>query len=442
MTWAPPGAASPSTGATSPSSRSSRMPAARSSSALGIWPAQSRGSCTGRPTAARPGRAAGFRSAARAAVTWTTWSHTHQGRESSSPWRPTARLLRSADGGQSWLPSAATESKDEGSAQLAFLPDRPDTAILVQTRWAETSVLQSTDGGATWSDVSASGWPNGPVGVRSMLALPRGVLLLNTDAGTYRSADAGARWQPLEGALSSGFVRAWAAPGTGGQTVLAATDYGLFASSDAGALWRAYGTGLPHNSGVAALLTQKDRPAQIVASLLAPGGSDPPELLLTRDAGRTWLPADGGAQWSEATAWAIDPNNPGQPVRRGPRLRRSQQGWRDLLEDPPGFDGRAHLDCGRTFRRLGRVRRRRPDAPQPETAARRGRSCRSIRKAAESRPRPGWQSIPPTRITSGAARVTACGKARTGAKRGRAPGWTAGRSAGWPQVAAARTRTR
>ena len=142
-----------------------------------------------------------------------------------------------------------------------------------------------------------------------MLALPRGVLLLNTDAGTYRSADGGARWQPLEGALSSGFVHAWAGQASNALAVLAATDYGLFSSSDGGAVWRAYGSGLPHNSKVAALLTHKDRPTQIVASLGAPVDADPPELLLTRDSGRTWLPADGGVAWSDATAWAIDPNN-------------------------------------------------------------------------------------------------------------------------------------
>ncbi len=32
-------------------------------------------------------------------------------------------------------------------------------------------------------------------------------------------------------------------------------------------------------------------------------------MLVTRDAGRSWLPADGGRAWSDATAWAIDPNN-------------------------------------------------------------------------------------------------------------------------------------
>lgn len=218
-------------------------------------------------------------------------------------------LLRSTDGGASWQLPAGPARDEPGSAQLAFLPDQPDTALLVQTQ-AATSVKRTTDAGATWSEVRSTGLPDGPLAIRSMLAPSRSVLLLNTDAGTYRSADGGRRWQPLEGALSSGYVRAFAALGSDGRDVLAATDSGLFGSSDGGAIWQRHGVGQPVNSGVTALLTHEGRPAMIAAIPATQADADPPEMLMSRDAGRSWLPADGGGAWSEATAWAVDPNGP------------------------------------------------------------------------------------------------------------------------------------
>ncbi len=142
-----------------------------------------------------------------------------------------------------------------------------------------------------------------------MLALPGNVVLLNTEGGTYRSADGGRRWGPLEGVLSSGYVRGFASQGPGGRGVLAATDNGLFRSSDGGAIWSAYGTGLPANSGLVALLTHKDQPDFIAAAVRTSDGAMPPDLLLTRDGGRIWLPVDLGGGWSHATAWAVDPGN-------------------------------------------------------------------------------------------------------------------------------------
>lgn len=222
----------------------------------------------------------------------------------------TGELARSGDGGASWQIVAGVDDNRFGSAQLAFLVDPPDAALLVQSQDAKTSVKQSTDAGATWSEVRTTGLPTDDiVELRSILALPGGVILLNTDAGTYRSADAGRRWQPLEGALSSGFVRAWVGQGRDGQDVLAATDYGLYGSSDSGAIWRGNGTGQPVNSGIVALLTHEDRPTLIAASLRAPDDADPPELLLSRDNGSTWLPADDGDAWRDATAWAVNPGN-------------------------------------------------------------------------------------------------------------------------------------
>ncbi len=126
-------------------------------------------------------------------------------------------LLRSTDGGATWTAVSEVPASAAGSAQLAFLPGRPDTALLVQSQNAAIRVRRSTDAGATWSDVAASGLEGGAAELRSMLALSPDVLLLNTETGTYRSADGGRRWQPLEGSLNSGSVRGFAALASDGR---------------------------------------------------------------------------------------------------------------------------------------------------------------------------------------------------------------------------------
>ena len=149
-------------------------------------------------------------------------------------------------------------------------------------------------------------------GVGAAAALGDGILLASTTGGTYRSADRGLTWQPLEGALSAGPVLEFV-PLQGVQsaakvsTVLAATGCGLFASTDAGALWRPLGMGLPANPTLAGLLTHPFQPSLLIAPIQE--GRPGPSLLISRDGGHTWLPNDGGSPTDRATAWAVDPTN-------------------------------------------------------------------------------------------------------------------------------------
>jgi photosystem II stability/assembly factor-like uncharacterized protein len=237
-----------------------------------------------------------------------------------------SQLQRSGDAGETWTPvsvgdHAAPEAALAAPARLAISPDRPDTLLLVRSFAGERpdrlAVDRSPDRGATWGRLAATGLPSSAE-PRTLVALPGGVFLLNTDAGTFRSADSGSTWQPLEGALSSSGVaqflpwpQAGAAPTTSTtQTVLAATGYGIFVSRDRGALWQAHGTGLPANSRIAGLLTDARRPGQIWAisdNRPISGAPPPPLVLRSIDAGRTWAPAARGLPDVAATAWAVDP---------------------------------------------------------------------------------------------------------------------------------------
>ena len=159
-------------------------------------------------------------------------------------------------------------------AHLAISPDAPDALLLARSYASEggasLAIERSTDGGASWRKLVAAGPPT-KAKARLLTALKGGVLLLNTDQGTFRSADDGSTWQALEGPLSSGGVAdflPWPEPKQDTDrwkrclraTVLAATR--LWALHQPG--WRApcgrrHGSGLPINSGIAGLLTDARR---------------------------------------------------------------------------------------------------------------------------------------------------------------------------------------
>ena len=243
-------------------------------------------------------------------------------------------LLVSEDAGQNWRPAVQRETGIEAGVtppQLAFRPDMPDTALLVRGQntpgAGALTVARSIDGGMTWQAVTASGLPSQGA-PRALAALRGGVYLLNTSSGSFRSADDGATWQPLEGALSSGGVSEFLAlsaasggPATGAPArpaatdaaVLAATGYGVYVSRDGGAVWEPLGAGLPFNSKIAGLLTHSASPSTVFAvsdNASLWGAVQPPIILRSMDGGQRWSSAAAGLPDVSATAWAIDPGDP------------------------------------------------------------------------------------------------------------------------------------
>ena len=235
-------------------------------------------------------------------------------------------VLISDDAGQNWRSVVQRQAGIEAGVtppQLAFRPDRPDMAMLVRGQntpgAGALTVARSSDGGVTWRSVAASGLPQQGA-PRALAALRGGIYLLNTSAGTFRSADEGVTWQPLEGALSSGGVAEFLAPpGTTARsaaaepTVLAATGHGVYASRDGGAVWEPLGTGLPFNSKIAGLLTHSASPGMVFvvsdnASLR--GAVQPPLILRSLDGGQRWASAAAGLPAVPVTAWTSDPSDP------------------------------------------------------------------------------------------------------------------------------------
>jgi len=109
-------------------------------------------------------------------------------------------------------------------------------------------ILKSLDGGKTWSRVSIGPRITSKVAVQRFGRLriqslqvtqsEKPLLLAGTDAGLFRSQDAGISWERSGGALTGASVIAIYAPPWGVSRLGVRTRSGFFISSDAGRSWR------------------------------------------------------------------------------------------------------------------------------------------------------------------------------------------------------------
>ncbi|HEY6321934.1 MAG TPA: hypothetical protein VJA16_10280 [Thermoanaerobaculia bacterium] len=140
-------------------------------------------------------------------------------------------LFKSADGGKSWLP-ATGGSGFNTVLSLAVDPRRPRTIYAAGAFGDASGVFRSTDGGASWNARNA-GLPAGGVNALALSPTTPGLLYAGA-AGVFRSTDGGGNWMPA--GLGSSLVAALAvAPHSG--ALYAAADNGLFKSADGGKSW-------------------------------------------------------------------------------------------------------------------------------------------------------------------------------------------------------------
>ncbi|MEM7786600.1 MAG: glycosyl hydrolase [Bacteroidota bacterium] len=120
-------------------------------------------------------------------------------------------VFRSTDGGDTWE-HVLFVSEDAGAFELEMDPTNP--RILYASIWRVrrtpysfssggegSSIWRSTDGGDTWTDISASeGLPSGTWGISDVAIAPSDpevvyALVENEDGGLFRSDDAGETWR-------------------------------------------------------------------------------------------------------------------------------------------------------------------------------------------------------------------------------------------------------
>ena len=154
------------------------------------------------------------------AVTFAEWQRAGVGRRSSP-----VRL-----GGDGFLVQAVPASP------LAIAPLDPEVLYA-----GGLGVRKSVDGGITWR---SAGLGRRPVTAIAVDPNDSAIVYASTDAGLFKSTDAGTSWQRLRGAPDGVGVQALAIDPKYEGTVYAGTDRGVFWSADGGDSWRRF-THLP-----------------------------------------------------------------------------------------------------------------------------------------------------------------------------------------------------
>ncbi len=162
--------------------------------------------------------------------------------------------------GPHWTP--VTDSLGTLSmGSMALDPSNPDTLVLGLGDAFDVQIpglVHSSDGGATWSDsIALKGTYPGygeftATSVRDVQfdQASTGVVLAATDAGLFRSQQAGigADWKLVDLSADHAPQECWSATWIGSQTWLVACEAALFRSTDGGASWVSVKGGLPSSA--------------------------------------------------------------------------------------------------------------------------------------------------------------------------------------------------
>jgi len=189
---------------------------------------------------------------------WNT-PHIQDPHDTEQRYTGTHRVYRStAD--RSWTPISAdlTGGPHQGNAgqvdgSLTTLAVSPlDGSVL----WAGSNdgyVQVSTDGGGTWTDVSASlpeRWVTAvradPLVRETAYVTISGYRWTEPLPHVFRTTDLGSSWVPIAGNLPEAPVNDLVVDPTGPGRLFVATDVGVYESRDGGVSWRVLGTGLPN----------------------------------------------------------------------------------------------------------------------------------------------------------------------------------------------------
>lgn len=201
------------------------------------------------------------------------------------------RLLRSADGGQTWQAVFETANLEQAAdiSQVVFSPNFARDGLAYA--WLqEVGLLRSTDRGLTWH-LPGSGQDRSFA--QSMLVSPDGsrLVLGLLNGGLRVSDDNGLTWQDLDPAIPGDRVWSSGLAFREPAELWLATDIGIYFSPDDGQTWQEASAGLPLAPG-------RDSPAQVRAlaqhngrlyAALVSGG-----LYVLPPGQFTWQPAAAG----------------------------------------------------------------------------------------------------------------------------------------------------
>ena len=229
---------------------------------------------------------------------------------------PVGGILKSTDGGESWKTIGSSLPPNTNITFLAIDPAAASTIYAAATSFTPPGppswvILKSTDDAQHWNALSLSLPANtlitslafDPVTPSRMYVTyngffggPFGAPASAASGGVFKSTDGGGSWSEISAGLSTFDIRTLAMNRTQAATVYAGGSSGVFKTTDGGATWNA--TGLTSTTG--SLVADFLNPNLVYAQTGRPQGCNSDEALLYRS-------TDGGANWSNT----VSPANSG-----------------------------------------------------------------------------------------------------------------------------------
>ena len=216
-------------------------------------------------------------------------------------WFGNGTVLASTDGGQTWTNVGRPDGIVSDAGQLAISPTDPNTVYAVTS----LGLYKTTTGGNTWAQVFAPGGPS-PGLVAVALAGGSDIFAGSSASGFFRSIDGGANWAQSNSGISAANIVGLEVCRSNPSTIYAA-EYAtpLMKSMDAGGSWSFIGSVFSN---------------QLMNSLACDPQNDSLLLTSTYPAGAssdiTWKTTDGGATFQQVLSnyvvldIAFNPHNP------------------------------------------------------------------------------------------------------------------------------------
>jgi photosystem II stability/assembly factor-like uncharacterized protein len=132
-----------------------------------------------------------------------------------------------ANGGATWTPRSLPTSGPRYVQDIAVDPRDPLTAWVVVSGFLTPHVFRTTNGGATFTNVSGS-LPDTPVNAVVVDPTSRGTVVIGTDLGAYMSADSGGTWTPLTSGMPNVAIFALGYNASTGTLIAATHGRGMF----------------------------------------------------------------------------------------------------------------------------------------------------------------------------------------------------------------------
>lgn len=166
----------------------------------------------------------------------------------------TYRLYRTTNRGNSWQPISPDLSKGQGNlSTIAVAPGNPQ---VIYAGASDGNIQVTTDGGANWTNVTRAPLPNrfvskivvAPGNTQQVYAVFNGfnTHTPQTPGHVFKSSDGGATWSDISANLPDVPVAAVVLDRLQPNTIYLGTDTGVFRTTDEGQSWLPFNNGLPN----------------------------------------------------------------------------------------------------------------------------------------------------------------------------------------------------